>query len=59
CEGQWFLIDARRLILSWGYVQDERYVAGAWMRRSDVCQFCTAHEEITECRTRAFSGGYW
>ena len=27
--GQLFLKDARRLILSWGYVQDERYAAGA------------------------------
>ena len=24
------------------YVQDERYAAGAGMRRSGVCQFCTA-----------------
>ena len=24
-----------------GYVQDERYTAGAWMRRSGACQFCT------------------
>ena len=27
--GQCLLIGARRLILSWGYVQDERYAAGA------------------------------
>ena len=24
-----------------GYVQDERYTAGAWMRRSGASQFCT------------------
>ena len=30
------------------YVQDERYAAGAWMRRSGLFQFCTAHL-MTQC----------
>ena len=29
------------------YVQDERYAAGAWMRRSGLPQFCTAF--LTQC----------
>ena len=32
-------MDGRRDWVS--YVQDERYAAGAWMRRSGVYQFCT------------------
>jgi hypothetical protein len=30
-----------------GYVQDERYAAGAWMRKSGVSQFCTAYQVRT------------
>ena len=36
---QWILMELQR-----GYVQDVRYTAGAWMRRSGAFQFCTLFE---------------
>ena len=46
--------EERCLTSGLAYVQDERYAAGAWMRRSGLFQVCTVHL-MTQCAKLAQS----